>query len=216
VLGVLLDISERKAAEQRQQLLFDELNHRVKNTLAIVQSLAQQTLRNHPDPGAFSRAFGDRVASLARAHDLLTQDSWRGATLTDVVTAALGPFADREHAIDISGDAVMVPANVTITLSLLLHELATNAAKYGALSVPAGRLAVTWQARESGTVVNIDMHWVEDGGPPVTPPAKQGFGSRFLQASALQLNAKFDCDYAPAGVRCRLRFAVPLMARDLT
>jgi PAS domain S-box-containing protein len=209
VIGVVLDITEIKEAELRQYLLFDELNHRVKNTLAIVQALAQQTLRARPDPQQFAEAFSDRLASLARAHSLLTNESWRGAGLRDIVTTALEAFVDEGRPVEITGEAVMIPPNVTITLSLMLHELATNAAKYGALSVAGGRLTIRWSTVHSTSSIMIDLLWQEDDGPPVSPPKDSGFGSRLLGGSARQLGAVFEVDYAAQGLRCRLRFSVP-------
>jgi PAS domain S-box-containing protein len=212
VIGVVLDITDIKEAEQRQRLLFDELNHRVKNTLAIVQALALQTLQTKPQPDQFADAFSDRLGSLARAHSLLTEDSWRGASLKDIVAIALSAFTAEGRSIDIGGDAVMVPAGATVTLSLMLHELATNAAKYGALSVAEGRLAVRWTAAPSGANTMVDLQWQEDGGPPVSPPTRRGFGSRLLISSARQLGAELDLDFATVGLRCRLRFPVPRLA----
>lgn len=209
VVGVVLDITDKKEAEQRQYLLFDELNHRVKNTLSIVQALAQQTLRTKPDPGQFADAFADRLDSLARAHSLLTNDSWRGATLKDIVTTALAAFVDEGMPIDIGGDAVLIPANTTITLSMMLHELATNAAKYGALSTSGGRLSIGWNVIPSGSSIGIDLRWREEGGPPVAPPTSRGFGSRLLATSAQQMGAQLEAEYAAPGFRCRLRFTVP-------
>jgi PAS domain S-box-containing protein len=209
VVGVVLDITEIKEAELRQYLLFDELNHRVKNTLAIVQALAQQTLRTTPDPRQFAEAFAERLGSLARAHSLLTNESWRGASLRDIVTTALAAFVDEGRPIEIGGEVVMIPPTATITLSLMLHELATNAAKYGALSVAKGRLAVRWSAKETGSSIAVDLHWQEDNGPSVSPPTNRGFGSRLLASSARQLGAEFETDYAVHGLRGRLRFAVP-------
>jgi PAS domain S-box-containing protein len=208
VVGVVLDITDLKEAEQRQRLLFDELNHRVKNTLSIVQALAQQTLRTRPEPTDFAQAFADRLGTLARAHSLLTPDSWQGAALLDIVTTALAPFIDEGRPIEIGGEPATVPASATITLSLMLHELATNAAKYGALSVPEGRLSVRWSCVDAGANVAIDLRWLEEGGPPVSLSERQGFGSRLLAGSAQQLNGQFDIDYAVSGVRCRLRFTV--------
>jgi PAS domain S-box-containing protein len=208
VVGVLLDITDIKEAEQRQRLLFDEMNHRVKNTLSIVQALAQQTLRTRPEPADFAEAFTDRLASLARAHSLLTHGSWDGADLADIVTTALAAFIDEGRPIEIAGDPVMIPASTTITLSLMMHELATNAAKYGALSVPQGRLAVRWSAVDAESAIAIDLNWQEDGGPPVSPPGRRGFGSRLLAGSAEQIGGQLDTEYATAGLRCRLRFSV--------
>ncbi|CAN5822823.1 hypothetical protein BH11PSE3_BH11PSE3_39990 [soil metagenome] len=209
VIGVVLDITDLKEAEQRQHLLFDELNHRVKNTLSIVQSLAQQTLRTRPVPAEFVEAFSDRLESLSRAHSLLTREAWRGASLRDVVATALAAFIDEDRPIDIGGDPATVPASTTITLGLVLHELATNAAKYGALSVAEGRLSIRWSAVDTGAGIEIDLRWQEENGPAVAPPTRKGFGSRLLAGSAQQLDGKFEIDYAVEGVRARLRFSVP-------
>ena len=130
------------------------------------------------------------------------------------MATALSAFIDEGRSIDIGGDAVMVPAGATVTLSLMLHELATNAAKYGALSVAEGRLAVRWTAAQTGAGITVDLHWQEDGGPPVSPPTRRGFGSRLLASSARQLGAELDLDYAGPGLRCRLRFTVPRLGRS--
>lgn len=209
VVGVLLDITDLKEAEQRQRLLFDELNHRVKNTLAIVQSLAQQTLRTRSDPKEFARAFEDRLGSLARAHNLLTRESWTGAPLRDIVDAAMAPFADGGRVIEVTGDPVVIPAGATITLSMMLHELAANSAKYGALAVAEGRLAIGWHIGRDPVAAEIDLVWEESGGPIVVAPTSTGFGSRLLKASARQLDARLEMDFAAEGLRCRLQFTVP-------
>jgi len=216
VVGVLVDVTDLKAAEQRQRLLFDELSHRVKNTLAIVQSLAQHTQRSTPDPQEFTRVFGERIMSLSRAHDLLTQTAWRGAPLQEVVSAALEPFIAQAGRIDIAGDPVELPASITITLALMLNELATNAAKFGALSTDAGRVAITWTAAptktQDGEGLVVDFIWQEHDGPPVSPPKHRGFGSRLLAASAAQIRGDLDAQFAPDGLRCRIRFPVPARA----
>jgi len=216
VVGVLVDITDLKAAEQRQRLLFDELNHRVKNTLAIVEALARHTQRSKPDPREFTRAFGERIMSLSRAHDLLTRTAWQGAALQQVVSAALEPFAVHVGRIGMSGDAVELPASITITLALMLNELATNAAKFGALSTDAGRVEISWTATptetQDGEGVVVDLVWQERDGPPVVPPRHRGFGSRLLAASAQQIKGELDAKFAPTGLRCRLRFPVPARA----
>lgn len=209
VVGVVLDITDIKDSEQRQQLLFDELNHRVKNTLSIVQALAQQTLRTRPQPAEFAEAFSERLSSLARAHSLLTDGAWQGAPLQDIVSTALAVFIDEGRSIDIGGDAATIPAGTTITLSLMLHELATNASKYGALSTAGGQLMVRWTAAATETAVAVDLQWREENGPAVDPPKTSGFGSRLLAGSAQQLGGYFEADYAAVGFRCRLRFSVP-------
>jgi PAS domain S-box-containing protein len=213
--GMAIDITELKRGEERQKLLLEELNHRVKNTLAIVQAIANLTLREAPDPAAFAVALSARLAALARAHSLLTRELWQGAVLGDVVAAALAPFgADgRQHAIRIDGPAVVVRPDAAMTLSLVLHELATNALKHGALTAPLGRVAVAWSMAEAaGAPRRVELLWAEHGGPPVTPPARQGFGSRLIAASAGQLGGEVDVRYDRAGVAARLRF--PLTEPD--
>lgn len=208
VVGILLDITHLKAAEERQRLLINELNHRVKNTLAIVQSIAMHTLRTKAEPKDFAEAFSARLASLASAHNLLTRGAWRGAPLGDIVQSTLAPFRTGRGAIEISGDPITIPANATITLSLMLHELATNASKYGALSSPQGRIVVSWRVTETADETVIDLHWAERDGPPVRTPPSKGFGTRLLEASALQMACELSLDYHPEGLRCRITFAL--------
>jgi PAS domain S-box-containing protein len=211
VIGVLVDITDLKASEQRQRLLFDELNHRVKNTLAIVQSLALQTLRSSPEPQAFSKAFGERLQSLSRAHDLLAQSAWQGAPLGRLVEAILEPFGTQSGRVETTGTAVDLPANVTITLALMLNELATNAAKYGALSGSTGRVAISWAVQSNGgKALGVELTWRELDGPPVVPPQRRGFGSRLLAASAQQIQGALDMEFAATGLVCRLWFSVPI------
>jgi PAS domain S-box-containing protein len=208
VIGVLVDITDLKASEQRQRLLFDELNHRVKNTLAIVQSLALQTLRSSPDPQAFSRAFGERLQSLSRAHDLLAQSAWQGASLAKLVETVLETFGTQGR-VGIGGPAVDLPANITITLALMLNELATNAAKYGALSGGAGKVGISWTVKPAGKALAVELLWREQEGPPVVPPQRRGFGSRLLAASAHQIQGALEMEFAGTGLACRLWFSVP-------
>jgi two-component sensor histidine kinase len=209
VIGVLLDITDLKAAEQRQRLLFDELSHRVKNTLSIVQSLAQQTLRSTPEPHAFAQAFGTRLASLSHAHDLLTQSAWRGAALEKLVAAVLEPFAAQSGRVEIEGPSVELPASLTITIALMLHELATNAAKHGALAGPSGRVHIAWKATPAADGVGVELLWLERRGPSIPPPQRRGFGTRLLAASAQQIKGELEMAFPPEGLVCRLRFGVP-------
>ncbi|HYD07966.1 MAG TPA: HWE histidine kinase domain-containing protein [Reyranella sp.] len=213
VIGVLVDITDLKASEQRQRLLFDELNHRVKNTLAIVQSLALQTLRSRPQPEEFSRAFGERLQSLSRAHDLLAQSAWQGASLARLIQTVLEPFTaplvTKGSRVEITGDAVDLPANITIALALMLNELATNAAKYGALSGSAGKVCISWKAKPAGKALAIELQWREQDGLPIAPPQRRGFGSRLLAASAQQIQGALEMEFAASGLVCRLWFSVP-------
>jgi len=217
-IGSVIDITERKQAEERQKLLLDELNHRVKNTLAIIQSIASQTLRETPQPAAFKEAFSARLAALAGAHSLLTKALWRGASLRDIVAVTLTPFvsSSRQEAVDIGGPAVVIEPNAAVTLCLVLHELATNAAKHGALTAPDGRIAVSWSRTEQAAPQppQIELSWIERGGPPAGLPNKRGFGSRLVAASADQLGGEAALEFNTRGLEARLRFPLPPPARQ--
>jgi PAS domain S-box-containing protein len=209
MIGVCMDVTERKRNEERQKLLLDELSHRVKNMLAIIQSIAGQTLRETPDPAAFKAAFSARLAAFARAHSLLTKELWQGAALRDIVATALAPFGTEDgcDAIGIDGPAVMIRPNAAVTLCLVLHELATNAAKHGALGTADGQVSVTWtRIAPAGQPACVELVWGEQGGPRVEPPKKQGFGSRLIAAGADQLGGEVAMEYAPAGAKTRFRF----------
>ena len=199
IAGASRDLGELKRAEELQRLLVNELNHRVKNTLATVQSIALQTLRSADDLPAARSALDARIVSLARAHDLLTDRSWSGADLRDVVLRALEPFAAGQ--LELEGPSVDVPPRHALALSLALHELATNATKYGALSVTGGRMKLRWFAE--GGALHLD--WRERGGPVVTPPTRRGFGTRMLeQALVRDLGGTTRLDYAAQGFRCAI------------
>jgi two-component sensor histidine kinase len=203
----LTDISERKQAELRQKLLVDELNHRVKNTLAAVQSIALQTRRTTESAGGFHHAFTSRLMALARAHDLVTLQAWQGAALADVAWQTLAPFiAGNESRISIGGPPIKLSPNAAVTMSMGLHELATNAAKYGALSAPSGRIALNWDVNASPKEPTVEIRWIESGGPPVKIPSRRGFGSRLLQQGlVLELDGAVDLDYAESGLKCTAR-----------
>ncbi|HTK35790.1 MAG TPA: MEDS domain-containing protein [Caulobacteraceae bacterium] len=199
ISGASRDLSELKQAEELRRLLVNELKHRVKNTLATVQSIAAQTLRGASDLQVARRALDERIISLSRAHDLLTARDWAGADLTEVVLRAMEPFPAEQ--VEISGPHLEVPSGHALALSLALHELATNAAKYGALSVQAGRIEIRWLF-EPG---RLRLIWQERGGPRVSPPARRGFGSRLLEeAISRDLAGGATVEYAPEGVRCEL------------
>jgi two-component sensor histidine kinase len=196
---------ELRQREERQRLLIGELNHRAKNLLAIVEAIITQTKRVTQDPDAFSQAVSARLSALASAHNLLTSHSWRDATLGKIVEAALTPFKDRSSQFAIEGRETSVPQGATVTLILMIHELATNAAKYGALSTPSGRVALKWLVSDAGAVT---FSWCERGGPAVAPPNRRGFGTRLLETGALQLGATVDTHYATDGFTCRLVFPI--------
>ncbi|MDP3746110.1 MAG: HWE histidine kinase domain-containing protein [Phenylobacterium sp.] len=210
VTSVYMDVTERKGAEGRQRLLLDELNHRVKNTLATVQSIAMQTERNVESAADFSEAFQGRIAALAQAHDLLTLNSWEGATLADVVARTLAPYAaingDGAPRVAATGPLVTLGVNAAVTLNMAFHELATNASKYGSLSASHGRLDVDWTVDRSIDPAVVEIAWIEQGGPRVEPPRRRGVGSRLVQQGlARELDGEVDVQYDPAGVRCRIR-----------
>jgi PAS domain S-box-containing protein len=210
--GVSLDITQRKIAEERQRAMIAELNHRVKNTLASVQSIALQTSIAVQNPREFYLAFDGRVRALVRAHDLLTANAWLGASLHDVVSRTLAPLAPHDSSaqrLTFSGPPVRFESQAAVTLHMGLHELATNAVKYGALSTPAGLVSVTWRVdRESAPQV-LEIVWRETGGPPVVAPSRRGFGSNMLQNGlARELGGSVTLNFAPDGLVCVMRFAV--------
>jgi two-component sensor histidine kinase len=218
---VVQDVTERKEAEERQKLLIDELNHRVKNTLATVQSLATQTARGTESPEEFRKAFEGRLIALSQAHDQLTRRHWKSADLRDIVEGVTSPHLARsresQDQIVIEGEAITVAPRVALTLALGLHELTTNAAKYGALSVPAGRIAVNWWVvREPSLPPRLLIEWRERGGPPVTVPARQGFGTRFIEGSvASELQGKARLDYDAAGLVCTMNIPLESVTPDI-
>lgn len=205
-------VEERNRYEGHQGFLVQELTHRVKNTLSIVQAIAHLTLRAAANPEALS-AFSARLASLGRAHELLTSTSWRGATIREIVVKATLPFAaSADRTVDVSGPTVELSPQASVALSLMLHELATNAAKYGALSTSEGRVQVTWNVTEAPDGKFVEILWSEHGGPPVQKPTQQGFGSRLLALSAAQAQGIVDTKYNAAGLSASIR--LPLVPAD--
>jgi PAS domain S-box-containing protein len=208
------DITERKLAEEQKKLLLDELNHRVKNTLATVQALAAHTARSATSAEDFRKRFEPRLLALSAAHDRLTRNDWRGANLADIVTGELGAH-DVPGAVSAEGPDIILPPRVSLSLSMALHELATNALKYGALSVPGGRIRVHWRVERDAASpypTGVDLSWEESGGPPVNAPAQEGFGSRLLRVTAAELRGSLDVEWEPQGLKWHLSF--PLRSAD--
>ncbi len=220
-VGTCTDVDPRRRAEERQSLLVNELNHRVKNSLAVALALADQTRRacaaaDHP-PERFHADFQTRLVALAAAHDLLTREHWEGAPLTELVRTALAPHAGAAAAaarVSAAGPPVRLAPETALALAMALHELATNAAKHGALSAPGGRVEVGWRveppadpaaAAAGGTLV---LEWTERGGPRVPgPPTRRGFGSRLIERGLpvqLGRGGAVELDFAPEGLRCRV------------
>lgn len=193
------DVTDRVHAERQQKLLVDELNHRVKNSLATVQAIAHQTLRTAANPAAFQEAFESRLMALSKTHDLLTATNWRGAALRDVLLAELGPFGPNQYELE-GPDVDLTPAEA-LAFGLVAHELATNAAKYGALSGADGCVSVEWATQDG----RLALTWRERGGPQVATPTRRGFGSRLIERSLQgQLEGSAKLEFAPGGLICRI------------
>jgi PAS domain S-box-containing protein len=202
-LKILRDRTERRRAEERQELLIRELHHRVRNTLATVQAIANSTIRSADSMEDFSDAFLGRINALARTHSLLTEDYWQAASLRDLLAAQLGPYQDGSaHQVQLNGPAVELPSEIAVPVSMAIHELTTNAAKHGSLSVEGGHLAVTWTVQGTGGAERtIHLEWRERNGPPVSPPTREGFGTRLLErVLTIQAQAKVRVEYQPEGL----------------
>lgn len=199
IAGASRDLTERKQAEEFQRLLLNELNHRVKNTLATIQAISWQTLRSARDLPSAREALDRRIHSMAQAHDLLTSRAWTGANLTDVVKRALDAFTPAQ--VEIAGISLDVSSKHALALSLALHELATNATKYGALSRPEGHVSVRWRVDQDMLLLD----WEEKDGPPVAPPHQKGFGSRLLEQLVIHdLGGDIRLSYDISGVSCSI------------
>ncbi len=203
LVGVSIDITERKRDEERLRLMVNELNHRVKNTLATVQSITSQTLRGG-DP-AVQRTLEGRLQALAAVHDVLTRESWKEAYLREVIESALAPYGVQDSArFQIAGQPIRVQPRVAVATSLALHELATNAIKYGALSTQNGRVAVTWKIVDDAEP-RLHMTWVERGGPAVVTPIVRSFGTRLIERGLAQdLGGTARLDFNEEGITCTI------------
>lgn len=184
LLAIARDITEQRQAEARQGVLLMEMEHRLKNTLAIVQAVATQTLRNAPSLGAAAESLGARMLALAQAHDVLMQGDWASASLRGLVEGAAQLHGDGiPERFRVTGPEVIVGPRPALTLALMLHELGTNAAKYGALSNETGRVSISWRIAGRPGEERLRFRWSERGGPPVVPPTRTGFGSRLIERS---------------------------------
>jgi PAS domain S-box-containing protein len=199
------DISNQVSARERLTLLVNELNHRVKNTLATIQSVARQSLRNAPNLHEGQRLFDARIVALSKAHDILTREHWEGASLRKIVTESLAPHASNgsEHRLQFAGPEIRLRPKAALALSMALHELATNAVKYGAFSNANGTVKVDWSIGEDG---QFALCWTEQGGPPVCSPDKRGFGSRLIEQGLSQdLGGAVALAFPSSGVVCSIR-----------
>jgi PAS domain S-box-containing protein len=201
-VAFILDLTERKEAEKRQTVLLDELNHRVKNTLATVLAVSGQTFRTAESPEAFHQAFEGRLLALSQTHNLLNRSCWTGVSLRDILMQELAPYDSVDGGrFLLDGDGLKLGPVMAVTLGMAFHELATNAAKYGALSVPGGKVRVAWRI----SLGRLHIEWQEMDGPPVLPPRRRGFGSRMIEeALACDLDGKVQLHFLSQGVRCSM------------
>jgi two-component sensor histidine kinase/CheY-like chemotaxis protein len=204
---VARDITQRKQAEELQRMLLDELNHRVKNTLATIQAIATQSLGRAKSPQDFVASFSGRVQALSRAHDMLTETKMRGAQIGDLVREQV-LLGDPDGRVSYSGPALVLDAQSALHVALVLHELATNARKYGALSTPHGRLSVTWDIRRNGEQ-KLHVDWRESGGPKVCIPKERGFGSTLIEKTLKAHGGEVAVRFASDGVSSQIVLPLP-------
>jgi two-component sensor histidine kinase len=211
------DVTDHRIAEEHRQLLVNELNHRVKNTLAIVQAIAGQTFRGGEAIEQAREAFTARLMSLSRAQDILTVERWRGADLRKIIAEGLDHHAGGGDRIALEGPAVRLSPRAATAMAMAVHELSTNAAKYGALSVPEGRVEVAWEIhRSEKEEERFTFCWKELGGPRVEKPAQKGFGSRLIERNlAAELSGEATIAYEPAGIICHIEAPLSGIEADL-
>ena len=209
--AVQAELAERRRFERQQDLLLAELNHRVKNSLAIVLAIASQTLRHADSAEAFRAGFEARIMALAQAHDLLTDSNWQGASLRDILQRVLGPYrGEGEPRYTLAGEQdIRIGPRAAVALVMALHELATNAAKYGALSNTQGRVNVAWSIANGQAPASLRLQWREIGGPVVKPPDRQGFGSRLIRGLSQDASAQADLTFEPTGLVCTIELPLP-------
>jgi two-component system, chemotaxis family, CheB/CheR fusion protein len=203
---IVRDLSDKKRAEL-QRIMLAELNHRVKNSLAIVSALARRTLRNSPSPAAFVQAFEGRLKAFGRTHNALTQERWVGVGIGQLVTNELQPYKGRDpNRTRVSGRTVLLRPRAALALGMTIHELASNAVKFGALSM-SGRVEVSWEVAEPSADAKVVLHWRESGGPRVTEPVHKGLGRRLIEEMlTYELGARVSLSFPPEGLRCRIEF----------
>jgi PAS domain S-box-containing protein len=203
------DITDRKQEELRQRHLIQELNHRIKNTLATVYSMAANTSRNATSIEDFKSRFEARLLALSQAHTMLSEDQWRGAKLCDLLAQQLEPFGARENPrVRFEGPEVELQPQLALALSMVFHELMTNAAKYGSLSVEAGQISVEWELSGSEGNRNLTLQWLEIGGPLVKTPQRTGFGTRLIKTITKGLGGKANLLFESSGLQ--LWISIPL------
>jgi PAS domain S-box-containing protein len=203
-----IDITRRKSNESHLRLVMRELTHRSKNLLAVIQAMARQSAKHAVDTEHFLDQFNARLYALAMSHDLLVRESWYGASLDELIRSQLGHHLQgAAPPVEVSGPEIVLKPDAAQSLGLALHELSTNAAKYGALSDAAGRIEISW-CRPETLDVGVELSWVERGGPRVETPSRRGFGTLVIDHNLVRaLNATVAIEYDPAGLRCKI--AIP-------
>ncbi len=210
MMGVHLEITDTKLAAENTRVLLRELNHRVKNTLAMIQSLARQTLKRNPDPQAFMDAFSGRLRTLSEAHVLLSNRDWAGIDLRDIIeTQRDSDLLLNPAQMVVEGENLELPPDHALGLGLILHELASNAARHGALSTPNGTVTIRWH-NEAEPSPHLVLDWTERGGPKVTPPKETGLGLRLIERGlAKVLDSDVKLSFPPEGVQAHITFPLP-------
>jgi two-component sensor histidine kinase len=204
-------LAAQKQAQEQQQLLIRELHHRVKNTLATVQAIMGSTIRSSSTMEQFQHAFTGRVVSLAQTHSLLTEERWQAVPLHDLICLELEPYDDDTgKRIQIQGPQIELPPDLAVPLGMAIHEMTTNAVKYGSLSEFGGVVAVAWDILTDQSQRTLRFEWIERNGPSVEPPTRQGFGSRLLErVLTAQIHAEVTTDYRPEGLQIRVSVPLP-------
>lgn len=215
VLCIVAETTERHRADEHLRLVVHELNHRMKNNLAMVQSIARQTFRAADDLDDAQNRFSARLVALAQANDLLTGDRGAGASLREAVDQAVSPYQPGDRRVELDGPEILLPAKTALTLTLAMHELSTNAVKYGAWSNDRGVVTVAWSRHDTPDGRGrLHIEWRESGGPPVTEPTRRGFGSRLIERGlAGELDGEVELTFAETGLCCSVDAPLPALRR---
>ncbi|MEQ9642840.1 MAG: sensor histidine kinase [Alphaproteobacteria bacterium] len=207
--------NEQEHANQQQALIINELNHRVKNMLAIVRSVVRQTLKRADVPGNVDEIIGDRLHAIAAAHDLLTKEDWNNVSLTQLVRESIRSFCPTSSQVTFEGPPVPLSAKTAVSFAMAIHELGTNAVKYGALSSAKGHINIEWSVREEAESPRLHFTWRETGGPPVAPPSHTGFGTFLIEKNlGAELEGNVDLRFDPTGLVCVIDSLIPAASAD--
>jgi PAS domain S-box-containing protein len=202
IVGVSQDVTERRRADEHRQLLANELSHRVKNSLAMMQAVVWQTMRTASTMEEARKTIDERIQAMAAANDLLVNDQWESTSIRPLIERTLAPFGFHDTGqFELTGSDVRLSPNTAVALALAIHELATNAVKYGALCTEAGIVRIKWEERDGWRPRQLHISWAEEGGPPVTPPAKTGFGTKLIKRGlAQESGAEVTLDFQSTGL----------------